>query len=75
MEEYIEIIENEEEIIEIDENVINETDPTVPSWVKEITQEDIANWNKGEDLSEYATKKDVKEAIANSITNALGGEY
>lgn len=76
MEEYIEIIEDEqEETIEIPEDVINETDPTVPSWVKEITQEDIANWNQGEDLSEYATKEYVNNAIANSVSTALGGEY
>lgn len=47
MEEYIEIIEDEqEETIEIPENVINETDPTVPKHVKAITQEDIDKWNQ-----------------------------
>lgn len=54
----------------------SESDPTVPSWVKEITEEDIAKWNQGgADLSDYATKEDVNNAIANSVTNALGGEY
>ena len=58
MEEYIEIIENDEEevtevieesdeTINIIEDVINEVDPTVPSWVKTITQDDIAKWNEG----------------------------
>lgn len=55
--------------------VAPETDPTVPSWVKEITEEDIAKWNQGGDLSNYATKEDVNNAIANSVTNVLGGEY
>ena len=76
MEEYIEIIEDEqEETIEIPEDVINETDPTVPSWVKSITKKDIENWNKVEDLSKYATKEYVDNAIANSVSTALGGEY
>lgn len=55
--------------------VAPETDPTVPSWVKEITREDIDRWNQGGDLSNYATKKDVEDAITNRITNALEGEY
>lgn len=76
MEEYIEIIEDEqEETIEIPEDVINETDPTVPSWVKTITQDDIDRWNQGGDLSDYATKEYVEEAISSSVTSALGGEY
>ena len=77
MEEYIEIIEDEqEETIEIPEDVINETDPTVPKHVKAITQEDIDKWNQGgADLSDYATKEYVNKAIANSVTTALEGEY
>lgn len=55
--------------------VAPESDPTVPQCVKEITREDIDRWNQGEDLSNYATKKDVEDAITNSITNALEGEY
>lgn len=56
--------------------VSTETDPTVPEHVKAITEEDIAKWNQGgADLSDYATKEDVNNAIANSVTNALGGEY
>lgn len=47
MEEFIEIIEEPEEVVEINENVLNEVDPTVPSWVKEITQKDIDRWNEG----------------------------
>lgn len=31
--------------------VIEETDPTVPQHVKDITQEDIENWNKKSDFS------------------------
>lgn len=56
--------------------VAPETDPTVPSWVKEITREDIDKWNQGgADLSDYATKEYVNKAIANSVTIALEGEY
>ena len=75
MEEIIEIIEEPEEVVEINENVTQEIDPTIPYWVKNITQEDIKRWNKVEDLSEYATKEYVNNAIANSVSTALGGEY
>ena len=52
MEEYIEIIEdNTKETIEILENVLNEVDPTVPSWVKGITEENINNWNNKSEFS------------------------
>ena len=76
MEEIIEIIEEPEEVVEINENVIQEIDPTIPYWVKNITQEDINRWNEGgADLDDYATKEYVNEAIANNITTALEGEY
>ena len=56
--------------------VSTETDPTVPEHVKTITEEDIDKWNQGgADLSEYATKEYVDNAIANNITTVLGGEY
>ena len=56
--------------------VASESDPTVPTWVKKITQEDLDRWNQGgADLSDYATKDYVNKAIANGVTNALGGEY
>lgn len=58
MEDIIEILDEQEEVIEINENALQETDPTVPKHVKLITQEDINKWNQGGvDLSEYATKK------------------
>lgn len=38
--------------------VPDEIDPTVPSYVKEITQEDIARWNEV-DLSNVYTKQEI----------------
>lgn len=35
----------------LDEHPITETDPTVPQYVKNITQQDIANWNGKSDFS------------------------
>lgn len=49
----------------------NETDPTVPDFVKKITEEDIANWNKGgEDGATYTP--DVSEEGTLSWTNNKG---
>lgn len=54
----------------------DEIDPTVPSYVKAITEEDIARWNENKvDMSNYATKKEVEDAISTSITNVLDGDY
>lgn len=52
-----------------------ETDPTVPSYIKEITEEDIRKWNQSSDLNDYATKQYVDEAINNKVANVLGGDY
>lgn len=40
---------------------ITETDPTVPQHVKNITEEQISNWDKGgnTDLSNYYTKEEI----------------
>jgi hypothetical protein len=58
MEEYVEIIEDEqEEQIDIFENVVNEVDPTVPEHVKNITKEDIKKWNSAKN-----------EVTANDVT-------
>ena len=76
MNEYIEIVENDkEEIIEINENHVQEVDPTVPAHVKNITKEDIAKWNQGGDLSDYATKEYVDNIFKTGVTNVLDGEY
>lgn len=59
----------------------NETDPTVPNYVKSITQEDITNWNNklSSVPSNYPTTGDMNTAIANAINNsitvALGSDY
>ena len=45
-----------------------ETDPTVPSHVKSITQQNINNWNgkaDSSDLANYYTKSEVNSAIVN----------
>lgn len=34
-------------VVDLGTVVTSETDPTVPSWVKAITQQDINNWNDG----------------------------
>lgn len=55
-----------------------EQDPTVPDHVKQITEENITKWNNGissEDLTDYATKTYVDEAISENITTALEGSY
>lgn len=44
--EIIEFFEYSGESIDIHENVLTEVDPTVPKHVKDITEEDIENWNK-----------------------------
>lgn len=47
--------------------VVEEIDPTVPAHVKAITIDDIDKWNAGGDvdLSTYATKKYVDDAVSN----------
>lgn len=55
--------------------IVEETDPTVPSYVKAITQEDINKWNSGTgsdvDLSEYAKKTEVPKRLG-QLTNDVG---
>lgn len=42
-------------------SVPEETDPTVPEYVKNITEEQISNWDKGgnTDLTNYYTKEEI----------------
>jgi len=52
---------------------ITERDPTVPSWVKSITQADIDKWNAGGsggnvDLSNYFTKLDIQNFFSGSAS-------
>lgn len=49
--EIIEFYEDSDESLKIFENVLNEVDPTVPSWVKGITEENINNWNNKSEFS------------------------
>ncbi len=46
-----------------------ETDPTIPSHVKGITTQDIANWNG------KATQQDIDSAISKAITQVLEASY
>lgn len=65
-------IENSQPLNANINSLANEVDPTVPSCVKTITEEDIAKWNAGGvDLTDYATK----EYVDKKIINSLGGEY
>ena len=75
MREHIKIVEPQKETIHIVENRVQEADPTVPAHVKNITEEDIAKWNQGGDLSGYATKEYVDNMFKTGITNVLEGEY
>lgn len=75
MRECIKIVEPKKETIRIIENRVQETDPTVPEHVKSITKEDIAKWNQGGDLSEYATKEYVNNMFKTGVKNVLEGEY
>lgn len=55
-----------------------ETDPTVPSYVKSITQNDISNWNNKADKSEipdvsnFATKTEISSEAINRENADLG---
>lgn len=51
--------------------VPEEIDPTVPSYVKEITQEDIARWNEV-DLSNVYTKQEIDNK---KYLTSVPGEY
>ena len=46
--------------------VLEEIDPTVPSWVKEITQEDIDRWNKEEVVINSISDKTIEEIVNGS---------
>ena len=41
-----------------------ETDPTVPDYVKAITPEDIEKWNTGVDLTDYAKKNEIPKNLS-----------
>lgn len=58
-----------------------EEDPTIPDYVKQITEEDITNWNNklSSVPDNYPTNDDmntaIESAINNSITSALEDDY
>lgn len=64
--EIIEFYENSDESLKIFENVLNEVDPTVPSWVKEITQKDIDRWNKEEVVINSISFETIEEIVNGS---------
>lgn len=64
--EIIEFYEDSDESLNIIENVLNEVDPTVPSWVKEITQKDIDRWNKEEVVINSISDKTIEEIVNGS---------
>lgn len=50
--------------------ITQESDPTVPTWVKAITEEQITKWNSGTgdvDLTDYAKKNEIKTINGNSL--------
>lgn len=53
----------------------NETDPTVPSHVKQISQQDINSWNNKSDFSgnynDLSNKPDLSGFITNSVNDLL----
>ena len=49
--------------------VVTETDPTVPDYTKNITEEQLTKWDKS------VTQEDVDNAIKKAITEALEKEY
>lgn len=62
------------DILDTDNIHIEETDPTVPDFVKNITQADINNWNSHSgsggsvDLSNYYTKSQVDAKIPTNVS-------
>jgi len=54
----------EDELIPAGGGINNETDPTVPSYVKAITQQNITDWNN------KATTSDVQTAVAGLVDSA-----
>ncbi len=55
----------------IDDNYSNpETDPTIPSYVKNITEDDISNWNNklSSVPNEYITKTELNNVVGNINT-------
>ena len=48
--------------------LISETDPTVPSYVKNITQANITNWNNKADISDIP---DVSNFITRNVNNLV----
>lgn len=64
--EIIEFYEDSDESLNIIENVLNEVDPTVPSWVKDITQKDIDRWNKEEVVINSISFETIEEIVNGS---------
>lgn len=66
------------------EYIEEEQDPTVPSYVKQITEENITKWNNSvaaENLADYALKSEIpdvsefqtEEEVTALINEAIGG--
>lgn len=53
-----------------DNSTFAETDPTVPTHVKNITQEDIDKWNSGGD-GDYYTKEEIDQMLGEYETSML----
>lgn len=55
------------------EYLTEETDPTVPSYVKNISENDIANWNNKSEFSgdydDLTNKPDLSQFITNTVNN------
>lgn len=56
------------EEVEEEPSIVVETDPTVPDYVKAITQEDIEKWNTDVDLTDYAKKSEIPTNVS-QLTN------
>lgn len=49
--------------------IVEETDPTVPSYVKEITEQDITNWNNKSDFSGDYNDLTNKPSIPSALSD------
>ena len=54
--------------------ITNETDPTVPSHVKSITQQNITNWNNKQDLLTAGENITIENNVISATTGGGGSE-
>ncbi len=61
-------------VVDLGTVVTSEADPTVPSWVKAITQQDINNWNDGsvEETDPIFSASAAKNITSSDISNWNG---